>query len=226
MIKRNQVGAVNGLAISLVFAVLLLIGAIAFGVWAYGERQDYKNNTDGKIADAVTIAKQQESSLKDKQFQEAEKNPLKTYNGPQAYGSIVLAYPKTWSGYVADNGNGDSNGDNLMDGYFYPGVVPSVDNEGSVFALRLQVLDEPYAEAIKDIASLQHSKAPPKVTPYALPKVPQTVGVRVSGTLPNDKSGNMVVLPLRDQTFEIWTEGSQFTGDFDNIILPNLTFSP
>jgi hypothetical protein len=224
MINRNQVGAVNGLAVSLVLVGLLLIGAIIFGTWAYGGRQDYKNNVDAKIADAVKIAKQQEGSLKDKQFQEAEKNPLKTYNGPQAYGSVVLAFPKTWSAYVAEGNSG--NGSSLLDGYFYPGAVPSIENEGSVFALRIQVLDEPYAETLKDVATLQQSKTPPTVTPYALPKVPNTVGVRVNGELPNDKSGAMIILPLRDQTLEVWTEGSQFIGDFDNIILPNLSFSP
>ena len=223
--KHNQDGAANGLAISLILAVLLLIGALSFGVWAYMGRQDYKDNTDAKIAAAVKIAKQQESSLKDKQFQEAEKNPLKTYNGPEAYGSIAITYPKTWSAYVDDSANGSGNGA-LLDGYFYPGAVPSVTKQGGTFALRFQVLGQSYSQTLQTFNSLQQSDNPPQVVPYALPKVPKIVGIKVSGTLPNEKTGTMVVLPLRSQTLEIWTDGNQFASDFNNIILPNFIFSP
>lgn len=235
MIKHNQDGAVNGLAVSLVLTILLLIGAIVFGVWAYGGRQDYKNNVDAKIAAAVTVAKQQEASAKDKAFAEAEKNPLKTYHGPEAAGSIVLMYPKTWSGYVADATSSDNSGGSgnaILDGYFYPGVVPSVNNQGSVFALRLQVLNQSYSDIVKNLNGSNNSDNPPTVSPYALPKVPKVVGVRVDGSLPisgnngDDKTGSMVILPLRSQTIELWTEGNQFLGDFTSIILPNFSFSP
>lgn len=229
MIKHNQDGVVSGLAVSLILAMLLLVGAIAFGVWAYGSRQDYKDNTDAKVSAAVTIAKQQESTAKDAAFAQAEKNPLKTYNGPEAYGSVVLNYPKTWSGYVAvasDNSSG-SNGA-LVDGYFNPGVVPSVSDQSSVFALRIQVVGQSYADIVKNLGQ-SSSQNPPTITPYALPKVPKTVGVEVNGTLPNQggkTTGTMVILPLRSQTLEIWTEGNQFLGDFNTYILPNFSFSP
>jgi hypothetical protein len=97
MIKRNQDGAVNGVVISLVLAVILLIGTLGFAGWAYMSRQDYKDNVDAKVSDAVVIAKQQESTAKDKQFVEKEKNPLRTYHGPDTYGGLTIAYPKTWS---------------------------------------------------------------------------------------------------------------------------------
>ncbi len=231
MLRQNQTGAVNGLAVSLVLAILLLVGALAFGGWAYGSRQDYKNNTDAKIATAVTVAKQQEASAKDKAFAEAEKNPLKAYNGPEAFGSIVMQYPKTWSGYVVEASDGNSNGAQL-DGYFYPGIVPSVNNnQASTFALRLQVLNQSYSETVEGLDRDSRSEAPPVISPYALPKVPKVVGVKVDGKLPisgssGDKTGSMVVLPLRSQTIQLWTEGSQFTNDFNNIILPNFSFSP
>lgn len=230
MLRQNQTGAVNGVAISLVLAILLLVGALAFGGWAYGSRQDYKNNTDAKIAAAVTVAKQQEASAKDKAFAEAEKNPLKTYNGPEAFGSIVMQYPKTWSGYIVEAGDGNNGAQ--LDGYFYPGIVPSVSNQASAFALRMQVVDQSYSEVVKGLERGGNSdEAPPVVAPYALPKVPKVVGVKVDGILPlsngNDsKTGSMVILPLRSQTIQLWTEGSQFINDFNNIILPNFSFSP
>lgn len=225
MTKHNQDGAVSGLGLSFGLTVVLLIAAIVFGAWAYSSRQDYKNNVDAKINAAVQVAKQQESNAKDQQFAQEEKNPLKTYNGPEAFGSLAVAYPKTWSGYVVAS---DSGSNSPMDGYFYPGVVPSVSDQGSVYALRISVLGQSYSQTIQNLSSLQTSANAPTVTPYALPKVPQTVGVKVTGTLPvsNQRSGTMVILPLRSQTLEIWTEGDQFASDFNNIILPNFSFSP
>ncbi|MDB5170494.1 MAG: hypothetical protein JWO35_188 [Candidatus Saccharibacteria bacterium] len=225
MIKHNQDGAVSGLAISLVFTVLLLIGAIAFGGWAFMSRADYKSNTDSKIEDAVIIAKQQEGSAKDAQFLQDEKKPLRTYKGPEAYGSLEINYPKTWSGYIDDKGKSSSA---LVDGYFNPSVVPSITDETSVFALRIQVLSQQYSQVLSTVKSstTNGSTAPPTISPYALPKVPGTVGIKVSGTLPNGKQGTMIVLPLRSQTLEVWAETSQFTPDFEASILPNFSFIP
>jgi hypothetical protein len=229
MIKHNQDGAVNGLALSLGFAVILLIAAIAFGGWAFSSRQDYKDNSDAKAAAAVTVAKQAEAKAKDIQFAEDVKQPLRTYTGPESYGSIVLKYPKSWSGYVADTG---STSTNPVDGYFYPNIVPSITNPASSFALRVQVINQSYADVLKTLASQQTSsqssqgQTPLVITPYALPKVPKTVGIKASGSLTSTKVGTMVVLPLRTTTLEVWTEGTQYTNDFNNNILPNLTFSP
>lgn len=224
MLKHNQDG---GAAVALlVVTILLLIGAVAFGVWAFGGRQDYKNNVDAKIATAVTAAKSVQQTDDNKQFAEVSKSPLKTYTGPEAYGSMVLNFPKSWSGYVADTGNG--NGNAVVDGYFYPNVVPSVTDQASVFALRVQVINQPYSQVIQNFSSLQQNKQA-TFSAYALPKLPKVVGVRLVGSLnsgTNGKHVDMVVLPLRSETLELWTEGSQFGNDFNTYILPNFSFSP
>jgi hypothetical protein len=226
MIKHNQDGAVSGVGLSLIISVIFLIAAIGFGGWAFSSRQDYKNNVDGKIATAVTIAKQQESSAKDKQFVEDEKKPLRIYNGPGTYGSISLSYPKTWSGVVDETGTGGNNA--LLNGYFYPGIVPSISdtNTSTAFAFRMQVLNQGYSDVLQ---TFQGRDKPPTITPYALPRLPKVVGARVQGQIfgeDNPKAGDLVILPLRSYTLEIWTEGTQFENDFNNNILPNFTFSP
>ena len=71
MIKHNQDGGISAVTIWLIVTVLLLVGSLAFAGWAFLGRQDYKNNTDKKIADAVTIAKQKEDGVKDVAFAEA-----------------------------------------------------------------------------------------------------------------------------------------------------------
>ncbi len=228
MIKHNQNGAANGLAISFGFAVLLLVLALGFGAWAFASRQDYKNNTDAKITAAVTAAVQKEDASKNAAFAAATKDPLATYNGPEAYGSLVINYPKTWSGYVDTTGQST-----LLDAYFAPGVVPALTAQTSVFALRVQVLNQAYAQVVQNISSQSGNQTTPAtVTAYALPKVPQAVGVEVTGTLPGSNNGSgtatgtMVILPLRANTLEIWTEGTQYLSDFNTNILPNFSFSP
>lgn len=221
MIKHNQVGAVNGLLVSLIMAVLFLIGAISFGAWAFTERQDYKDNVDQKIAVASEKAKEAEGQRKEKQFAEEAKKPLKTYNGPENYGALKIDFPKTWSGYVEDKGDSGE----PLDGYFAPGVVPAANDQNSVFALRIQVVSQSYSQVLQTLSS-QQEQGKLTVNAYALPSLPNVVGIKATGQLTEGKNVTMIVLPLRSQAIKIWTEGSQYTSDFDNNILPTLTFSP
>jgi hypothetical protein len=220
MIKHNQDGSANSLLVSAIL-VILLIAALVFGVWSFKGRQDYKNNVDIKVAAAVTVAKQLESTAKDTQFAEAQKSPLKTYTGPQTYGSIVFQYPKSWSGYVDDTGN---NSNALIDAYFSPNLVPSLTSTNSTFSLRVQVSSQSYSQYVQSLS--RSNSSAPAISAYALPKVPGQIGIQLSGTLPDGKQGTMVVLPLRDKTLLIWTDSTQFLSDFNNYILANFNFAP
>lgn len=221
MNKHDQNGSINILLIPLIMASLAMIGTAAFAIWAYNSRQDYKNNVESKITTAVTVAKTVESSEKDKQFAELEKKPLRTYNGPQAFGSLVLQYPKTWSAYIDDTGSGAA----PVDGYFYPGYVPSITNPNSSFALRVQVLPQSYSSVLASLRG-QETAGQIQIAPYTLPSVTNVIGIRVDGKITPGKDGTMIVLPLRDKSIEISTQGSEFSADFEENILKNLTFSP
>lgn len=219
---RSQAGAINILLIPFILAVLFFLATAGFAYWAYSSRQDYKDNTDQKVSKAVALAKQQEDTKKDADFVQQEKKPLRTYSGPEAYGSLNVSYPKTWSAYVAQT---DTNSSLPLDGYFYPGTVPSITNLSNTFALRIQVATQSYSDTLNAFNSaVKNGKV--TVQPYSLPGVPSVVGVRLEGQIVPDKSGSMIILPLRNTTLKIWTEASQFEDDFNNNILPNLTFSP
>ena len=220
MIKLNNSGNINVLVFPLVVTGLLLVGAIGFGFWAFTGMQDYKNNVDAKIATATEIAIKAEDVKKAAEFAEASKNPLKTYSGPDAYGSIRLQFPKTWSAYVDT-----SNGSIPVNGYFAPDVVPSTIAQSSSFALRVQVQNQSYSNVMNTMNNFVSNKKG-TATAYSLPKLPNVVGMRFEGEIQPNKQGSMIVLPLRDKTLQVWTESSSFKEDFDKNILPNLTFSP
>lgn len=220
MAKTRQDGAINILLLPLIVVILLLIGAAIFAFWAYGGRQDYKNNVDQKVAVAVSAARKAEDTKNAADYAEAAKNPLTTYTGPADYGLLKVSYPKTWSAYIGQSGGGDV----VIDGYFYPGYVPDITGSTS-YALRVQIINQSYSQTLQNYTqSAQLGSV--KVAPYSLPKLPSIVGSQVSGALSQTKNGTMIILPLRDKTVEVWTEASQFQNDFTTYILPNLTFSP
>lgn len=214
--ERGSVATIA--AISLL--VVLLLGAVGFGFWAFSGRQDYKNNVDAKISTAVAANTKAVQAADAVKYAEEAKNPLKTYTGPSEYGSIQLQYPKTWSGYVVENTAATP-----VDGYFHPDVVPAVNGKSSVFALRVEVLRQQYSNVLKQYSSTQQ-QGKVTVKPYAFTKVPDVVGSRIDGQIAQNKQGSVVIVPLRDKTLRISTESDQFKKDFETIILPNVTFSP
>lgn len=206
--------------IPLTVSVILFLAAASFGVWAFMSRQDYKNNSDKKVANAVTLAIQQESSRKDKEFIEREKAPFKIYQGPAAYGSLSVSYPKTWAAYVVET----TRSQNPVDGYFHPSFVPNVMG-GTAFALRIQVTNQTFDQEMKQFeAGVKTGKV--KVSPYIPKAAPSITGARVNGEISLGQSGSMVLIPLRDKTVKISANAQQFVSDFDNIILENLKFVP
>lgn len=216
----NQKGIVDVWFLAFAVTLLLFFGALGFGFWAFSGMQDYKNNVEPKIAEAVAKAEEATSAKKDKEFVEKEKQPLTTYSGPAAYGSVQVSYPKTWSAYADES----SRGSNPLDAYFNPNFVPGLQSDNNV-ALRVEVVSTAYADVVK---SLQSSAKTGKITvvPYSVDKVPSVVGVRVDGEVVTKKAGAMVIVPVRDKTLKIWTEATQFVADFNTIILPNLSLVP
>src|SRR5579872_3110117 len=208
MKRLNQRGSSTALLLSLVTVSVLLVAALSFGGWAWSKEQKYKNHSDQLVAQAVASEKQSVQKADAASYAEAAKQPLKTYVGPSAYGSLQVAYPKTWSAYVAE----DATSGSPVDGYFEPNVVPNVTDQTSIFALRVQVVATSYDQVLQEFTSAVQQKTA-TVTSYALPRLPQVVGVRIDGTIAQNKQGSMIVLPLRDKTLKIWTEASQFESD-------------
>ncbi len=218
MKTTREQGSINLLLIPLILASVFLIAALSFGVWAFNGRQDYKNHSDRKVAAAVAVAVTNTQASDAVRAAEAAKSPFKTYVGPEAYGSVTLQYPKTWSAYIVNGGNSPLNA------WFHPDYVPSVDSSAA-FSLRVSVVTSSYSSILAGYTNLVQNKKL-TATPYSLPKVPSVSGMRLDGQLTASKRGSIVILPLRNVTLEIWTESNDFMSDYNNTILSNITFSP
>jgi hypothetical protein len=219
--KLSSEGSINILLIPFIVVLVFFLGTAGFGAWAYTSRQDYKNNTDEKVATAVDIAKKQTATDKDNEFIDREKLPLKEYAGPSSYGSLKIKYPKTWSAYVEESQSQDT----PINAYFNPNFVPSVNVDSSTFALRVQVVSQTFDEVVSQFDS-NVAQGTTKAKAYKAENVSGSVGLRFDGELENGKHGTMIVLKLRDKSLKLWTEGDQYTKDFFNHILANLTFEP
>lgn len=220
MKQRDERGELNVLLVPVIALGVLFIAAGGFAVWAFMGRQDYKNNVDQKIAVATANEKKLTQTEDAKIYAEQAKNPLSTYIGPGAYGSINIQYPRTWSTYVATS-SASLNG---LDVYFNPNAVPSVSDPTASFSLRVKVSSQKYDAVARQYATNKRVS----ISTYKLPKVDDAaaLGVRVEGQITPNKQGVMIVLPLRDKTLQIWTESADYLKDLNNIILPNLTFEP
>jgi hypothetical protein len=221
-VRHNQAGLFNVLVIPLILVTLLLFGAGGAAYYFFGQAQDYKNNVDQKITVAVSQAQQKVTEEKDKAFAEKIKSPYSVYNGPAEYGSLRVQYPRTWSAYV-DAPTNQTN--RPINGYFYPGQVPTATDADNSFALRIYVVQQGYDQIVKQYQSKQKTGSV-SIQPYQSPNIPNVVGVRIDGEVQNKKQGAMVIIPFRDKTLQMWTESMDFKSDFDNIILPNFSLVP
>ncbi|HPR10175.1 MAG TPA: hypothetical protein PLJ04_01205 [Candidatus Saccharibacteria bacterium] len=209
------------LIVAMIIATLLAIVFLVLTVLFYMQMSDYKNNSDQKSAAAVEQAKATQAEELKLQFAEQEKEPLKSYTAPGSAASTKIVYPKTWSLYAVEGQNGNS-----VDAFFNPNIVPDTTNKGNVYALRMQVLDKPYATVVKEYDA-PAKKGEVRISPYKPEQVSAAEqGVRIDGVVRDKVSGTMVILPVRDKTIKIWTETENYVNDFNNFVLKNLEYSP
>lgn len=209
----------RGLLLAFILTLCGLIVTGIFAVWAFSSMQDYKTNSDKKVAAATQKAIEETGSAKDKEYTEKMKSPYRIYKGSETYGSVTLTYPATWSAYVDEKG-----GASPIDGYFNPNFVPGITSQ-SPFALRMQVSALKYDDYIRQMDS-RLKTGTVKASAYRAPKVPSVLGTRFDGDIDTNKKGSLIALPLRDKTLLVWTESASTQSDFNSIVLAELLFVP
>jgi hypothetical protein len=210
----------------IIVLALLLVGSLAFGLWAYSQAQDYKKNSDQKTALTVAKAQAAQKTQLQAQFDEQSKSPNKTFHGSTTYGSVTFNYPKTWSAYIDTSSTNEP-----INGYFHPDVVPATQSKVA-YALRVELVNTDYAQLLTQYTSAISagsvtSKAylPPKMKGVSN----VTPGVYMTGKINSQdqtQSGNMVAIKVRDKTLLIYSDSNDYKKDFNDTILGSLTFAP
>ena len=211
--KMNQSGTVSLLVIPVILLSIATIALSVISVMYYNNYVEQRDNNQPIITKAVEEAEAAQKEKLTKDFTEREKQPLKTYTSPAELGSVLLKFSKTWDSYV------DIKDSSSMDFYAHPNFVPA---NNVNYALRMSVVKADYSKELKKYTALV-KKGDLKATSATASGV---TGARLDGLLQKDQEGSMVIFPFRDKTLRVWTENPDFRGDFDNIVLKNLTFVP
>lgn len=212
---RHEQGSIGApiITATVLGVVAVLLGA--FGIWAFMNYMDQKNNVDAKIVDAVAIAQTEQKADDEIVFAEREKSPVKKFTGPDDFGKVTFDYPKTWSVFIGEDNKAK------YESYFHPNAVVAPARKVP-YALRLTISGEQYETALKGYQA--------KVAAGDLKASPVTVngqvGTRLDGEFSPTVKGAMVLLKIRDKTITIYTEAEDYLTDFDSTVIPSLTFNP
>lgn len=213
---QHQSGAASASVITAIVLGLLVALLGVFGVWAYINYLDQKNNVDAKVAQAVTVAQTTQKAEDEAIFAEREKSPVSQFVGPEDLGKVSFNYPRTWSVFIGDDG-----AKGTYEAYYNPGSVVSPTKK-IPYALRLTILDKDY-EAVLKTYQPEVAKGDLKASPIT---VDDQVGTRLDGTFSATVKGSMVLLKLRDKTIMIYTESHDFLNDFNTTVISSLKFNP
>lgn len=195
--------------------IFTTLAAGAFGVWAYLNYVDHRDNVDSKVTAAVATAVKEQADKDAADFLEKEKQPNRQFVGPDDYGRLAFDYPKTWSAYVAK----DAASGGTYEVYFNPGVVPTV-NVKQQFALHVTIEDKDYDKVVESYKALVGNGQ----LKSSSVKADEQNGTRLDGSFTKDIRGSAVIFKIRDKTVTIRSDAETFRGDFDALI-QTITFN-
>jgi len=189
---------------------LLFIGAGVLSFWLYSNYVDQKTDVQGRVDTAVNDATKKQADNDAAKFLERDKEPNRTFVGPDDYGRVTFDYPKTWSVYVA---NDVEQSGGTYKSYLNPVYVPPVSNNQQ-FAIEVTIQSIETDSALNVYSSLvKNGKL--KTSPITINGVQ---GTRLDGQFNNDIVGSAVVFKIRDKTLTVRTDAQTFVKDFNKLI--------
>lgn len=205
----HERGAISGMQVTIIGLAVLVLGLGSFGIWSFVSYQDAQSNVDSKIDVAVANAKKEQADEDDQKFSDREKEPNKTFKGPEDYCGLSFNYPKTWSAYIANN---VTNGGDY-EAYLHPSEVPPV-GQDQQYALRVLIEQKDYDDVIGSYqamvtkGTLKSSVASSQGNEYQ----------RLDGNFSKNIRGSAAIFKCRAYTITVRSDADTFKSDFDKII--------
>jgi len=225
ILRSNRESGESGVIfiLMIVFIVLTVAAGSAF-IWAFMQMNNYKNNSDKMVAEAVSTAKAEQKETLNKQFDESYKKPYSVFTGPDTYGKVTFNYPKTWSVYVDGSGSAEDS----YKAYLNPGFVTAPTGT-STYALRVVIYNYKLADFLgfySDKVTIGALKASTVRLSDATDDATDTYGkgTRLDGQFDKTINGSGVFFSVRDRTLAIFVDNNNFMKDFNDTILKTLTY--
>lgn len=205
----HERGAISGSMIAVIGLSVALLGMGVLAVWAFLNYNEQKTNVDGKIELAQAQAAKEQADKDADVFAQREKEPNRTFVGPDDYGRLTFDYPKTWSSYVAR----DTKDGGMFEAYLNPVNVPPVSAKQR-FSLRVTIEERDYDAVVKTYDSLVKKG---DLRAQAVSANGHN-GTRLDGNFTTDIRGAAVVYKIRDKTLTMRTDADTFKPDFEALI--------
>ena len=205
----NEQGSVNPWLVTSIIFIITTLAAAGGLTWALMNYLDQKDNVDTKVESAVMIAVKTQADTDAANFQTEEKKPNREFGGPEDYGALSFAYPKTWSVFVEK----EASSAGTYQAYLNPVVVPPL-GATQQFALRVTIETKDY-DTVLNTYQPQVKKGELKTSAF---KANGQDGTRIDGAFTKDIRGSAVVFKIRDKTVTMRTDADTFKGDFDALI--------
>ena len=191
----------------LIFLVVGLAGLSGWAIWQYIEERD---TVEQQIEVAVDEALGEQREELEEEFEQELRNPFRTYSPPDVFGAIDIKLPKNWNIYVEE----DEGGNLPVDLYIHPELVRDFDGELGPVAFRMQLVDELYDQATRNVRrDVDRGELDASTT-----EVSGIEGDRYEGVVRDDYVGVKVSLPYRDKTILMWTESESYLDDFEEML--------
>lgn len=206
--------------IPIILAVVMLLVAIVFGALCIMYIQKYnkaQTNVNQERRDAATIAKQEQKQVDEKEFAERQKQPFRTYQAPAVLGAIKAEFPRDWNVYAIE----DEKASDQLDIYMYPGIVRAPQSSTEPYAFRIRLSKQLYTQSLNKFqADIKNGT----ITASSV-TVSGITGTKLVGEIQRNRSGVLILLPVRDKTLSLWTESNNYVNDFNGII-QRMSISP
>lgn len=206
---KNEQGGVSGSMIAIIGLVVLVLITGSLAIWAYISYDHAQTDVDGQIDLAVAQAKIEQQTADDKKFAEREKEPNRTFVGPDNFGRLTFNYPKTWSVFVSEDGENS----NSFRAYLNPVSVPPL-SEKQQFSLRVMIEQKDYDQVVKTY----QEKVKKGDLRASATSANGHNGTRLDGTFTKNIRGAAVIYQIRDKTVTLRTDADTFKPDFEAII--------
>ena len=205
---KYERGGVSGSLIAIIGLIVLFLAAGSVAIWAYLGKTEAQTDLDGKIKVAVLQAKKEQGDSDDQKFTQKEKEPNRTFVGPDDFGRVTFNYPKTWSVYEAKDGSSTS-----YEAYLNPVTVPPVSST-TQYSLRVVIEPKDYDQVVKTYEPLV-KKGDLRTSAVS---ANGNNGTRLDGNFTKDIRGSAVIYKIRDKTLTVRTDADTFKPDFESLI--------
>lgn len=206
---KHERGLISGLQVAVIGLGALVLGIGSFAIWAYVSYNEASQNLQAKIDVAVANGQREQQEKDQNAFDEKEKQPNRTFRGPDDYCGLTFNYPKTWSAFVSDAGTDGGS----YKAYFNPGMVPPIDSKQQ-YALRVVIEQKDYDAVQAQYAGL--------VTKGSLKQSSTSSkgldGARLDGSFSNNIRGAAVLYKCRNYTISVFTDADTHKPDFDKLV--------